>query len=58
MDINDEIKKLEDNIQYYQRMLALMPKDTLLGRLCIEAYIKRDTRKLKKLIEKKNNSNV
>ena len=58
MNLDHEIERVKENIDYYEKMLALMPEDTLLGRMCLEAYLRRDRRKLKKLIEKKNNGNM
>ena len=58
MNLDHEIERVKENIDYYEKMLALMPEDTRLGRMCLEAYLRRDRRKLKKLIEKKNNGNM
>ena len=58
MNLDQEIERVKENIDYYEKMLDLMPEDTLLGRMCLEAYLRRDRRKLKKLVEKKNNGNM
>lgn len=38
-------KRLKD----FEETLKLMPEDTIIGRLCILSYIKREKRKLEKL---------
>jgi hypothetical protein len=54
MNINSEIEKVKKNIEGYKRTLNEMPEDTFLGRVCIKAYLKREEKKLKKLIEHEN----
>ncbi len=51
MDRELEILKVKQELEDFQMMLKVMPEDTLLGRLCIKAYIKRAEKKLKKLLE-------
>ena len=54
MDIDAKIEKVKSNIKGYKKMLDEMPEDTFLGRLCIKAYLKREERKLKSLLDTKN----
>jgi hypothetical protein len=54
MDINREIERTQKNIEGYKRMLDEMPENTFLGRLCIKAYLKREEKKLKNLLNMKN----
>ena len=54
MDINHEIERTQKNIEGYKRMLDEMPENTFLGRLCIKAYLKREEKKLKNLLNMKN----
>ena len=58
MNLDQEIERVKENIYYYERMLSMMPNDSILGRMCLEAYLRRNRRKLKKLVEKKNNGNM
>lgn len=58
MDLNKEIERVKENICYYERMLSMMPDDSILGRICLEAYLIKDRKKLKKLMAKKNNSDA
>ena len=50
MNMNLEIEQTKQNIENYQKMLQLMPEDTILGRLCITAYLRREERKLQNLL--------
>ena len=50
MNMNLEIEQTKQNIENYQKMLQLMPEDTILRRLCITAYLKREERKLQNLL--------
>ena len=50
MNMNLEIEQTKQNIENYQKILQLMPEDTILGRLCITAYLKREERKLQNLL--------
>lgn len=54
MDINREIERTQKNIEGYKRMLDEMPENTFLGRLCIKAYLKREEKKLRNLLNMKN----
>lgn len=54
MDIDAKIEKARSNIEGYRKMLDEMPEDTFLGRLCIKAYLKKEERKLKSLLDAKN----
>ena len=54
MDINREIERTQKNIEGYKRMLDEMPENTFLGRLCIKAYLKREEKKLRNLLNIKN----
>ena len=51
MNTNLEVEQTKQNIANYQKMLQLMPEDTVLGRLCITAYLKREERKLRSLLQ-------
>lgn len=51
MDKASKIERVKQEIEDYKMMLRLMPEDTLIGRMCIKAYIKRSEKKLKKLLE-------
>lgn len=53
MTIDEKIAKCKENIEGYEKMLKLMPEDTLLGRLCVLSYIKHERKKLDALREKK-----
>ena len=53
MTIDEKISKCKENIEGYEKMLKLMPEDTLLGRLCVLSYLKRERKKLDALREKK-----
>ena len=53
MTIDEKIAKCKENIEGYEKMLKLMPDDTLLGRLCVLSYLKRERKKLDALREKK-----
>ena len=53
MTIDEKIAKCKENIEGYEKMLKLMPEDTLLGRLCVQSYLKRERKKLDALREKK-----
>ena len=54
MDIDYKIEVVKAKIEGYKRTLDEMPKDTALARLCMEGYIRREQRKLKKLLTTKN----
>lgn len=54
MDIDYEIAKVRKNIEGYKRILDEMPENTFLGRLCMKAYLKREEKKLKDLLDTKN----
>lgn len=53
MTIDEKISKCKENIEGYEKMLKLMPEDTLLGRLCVLSYLKRERKKLDTLSEKR-----
>lgn len=53
MTIDEKIAKCKENIEGYEKMLKLMPEDTLLGRLCVLSYLKRERKKLDTLSEKR-----
>lgn len=40
MTIDEKIARCMENIEGYEKMLKLMPEDTLLGRLCVLSYLK------------------
>ena len=54
MDIDYKIEVVKAKIEGYKRTLDEMPKDTALARWCMEGYIRREQRKLKKLLDIKN----
>ena len=54
MDIDYKIEVVNAKIESYKKILDEMPKDTFLGRLCIKAYLKREEKKLKDLLDTKN----
>lgn len=53
MTIDEKIARCRENIEGYERMLKIMPEETLLGRLCVISYLKRERKKLNELLEKK-----
>jgi hypothetical protein len=46
-----KIENVKHRIEDLQKALEMMPKDTVLGRKCIEAYLHSAEKKLKKLLE-------
>jgi hypothetical protein len=48
-----KIENVKHRIEDLQKALEMMPKDTALGRKCIEAYLHSAEKKLKKLLEEK-----
>ena len=53
MTIDEKIKRCKENIEGYEQMPKIMPEDTLIGRLCVISYHKRERKKLNGLLEKK-----
>lgn len=53
MTIDEKINKCIENIKGYEEILKIMPEETIIGRLCVLSYIKRETRKLESLCEQK-----
>ncbi len=53
MTIDEKIARCRENIEGYEKMLKIMPEETLLGRLCVISYLKRERKKLNELLEKK-----
>lgn len=53
MTIDEKITRCRENIEGYEKMLKIMPEETLLGRLCVISYLKRERKKLNELLEKK-----
>ena len=51
MTTKEKIAECEYKIESYERMLDIMPDNTLLGRLCIEAYLKHEKKKLAVLLQ-------
>lgn len=51
MSTNLEIEQTKQNIINYQKMLRLMPRDTILGKMSITACLKHEKRKLQKLLQ-------
>ena len=51
MTTKEKIAECEYKIESYERMLDIMPDNTLLGRLCIEAYLKHEKKKLAALLQ-------
>ena len=47
-----EQEHLEQEISNFEDMLKKMPENTILGRLCIKAYLKRDRAALVRVKEK------
>lgn len=58
MDIELEIEKRQNEVDYWVNTLRFMPEDTYLGRKCAEFYLKRARRKLLEALEKQNNGNM
>jgi hypothetical protein len=52
LSLTDEQERLEQAILEFEDMLNKMPKNTVLGRLCIKAYLKRDGAALVRVKEK------
>ena len=50
MTLTEQRDRLLKNIENFKKMLEEMPEDTVLGRLCIEGYIRRDQKRLKKVL--------
>lgn len=53
MTIDEKIARCRENIEGYEKMLKIMPEETLIGRLCVISYLKRERKKLNELLEKK-----
>lgn len=54
MNIEHEIEKTKNDIEYFENMLKIMPLNTRLGRMSLEASLRVANWKLKKLIKKQN----
>lgn len=46
-----ELNKLYEQLEDYQDMLNKMPENSVLGRLCIESYIRKTQKQIDKLKE-------
>lgn len=53
MDRSSKIASIQQRIEDLRRALDMMPQDTALGRMCIEAYLRQAEKKLKKLFDEK-----
>lgn len=53
MDRSSKITSIQQRIEDLRKALEMMPADTALGRMCIEAYLRQAEKKLKKLFENK-----
>lgn len=53
MTIDEKIARCRENIEGYEKMLKIMPEETLLGRLCVISYLKKERKRLNELLEKK-----
>lgn len=51
MDRDSKITSIQQRIEDLRKALEMMPEDTVLGRLCIEAYLNSAEKKLNKLFE-------
>lgn len=51
--IEEQIEICEARLRDFEETLKLMPADTVIGRLCILSYIKREKKKLEKLYSQK-----
>ena len=49
MKTTEELIEISKRLKDFEETLKLMPEDTIIGRLCILSYIKREKRKLEKL---------
>lgn len=50
MNLEEKIEVCKKRIKDFEETLRLMPEDTVIGRLCIIAYIKKENKKLEKLL--------
>ena len=46
-----ELNKLYDKLEIYEDMLHNIPENSILGRLCIESYIRKTKKEIAKLKE-------
>lgn len=53
-NIDEQIEVCEARLHDFEETLKLMPADTVIGRLCMLSYIKREKKKLEKLYNQKN----
>lgn len=49
MNVYENIAECKYKIESYEHMLKIMPEDSLLGRLCIKAYLKHEHKELVQL---------
>ena len=47
----EKLGQLKADLKAYEEILERMPESTVLGRLCIEGYIRSTKRKIEKLIK-------
>lgn len=47
--LEDKLIIHEEKLKNYKNMLKIMPEDTILGRLCIVSYIKREEKKIQEI---------
>lgn len=54
--IEEQIEICEARLRDFEETLRLMPADTVLGRMCINSYIRKEKRKLERLYAQKKNA--
>lgn len=50
--LEEQLQIHQEKLESYKEMLKIMPEDTILGRMCIISYIKREEKKIQEIMQK------